>query len=149
MEVVNLIKMFLIKFIGNPYKNHLSHNFPIQICLTQKDGSVPPLLNFTLEYALKKVHGSHAGLKLNGTYQLLDSGVNVNLLRNNINTKKKKQILETLIDASKVGLEVNAEKTWYMLLSPYQYAWQSHYMNSAYVTFQNVIEFKYLGTTNK
>jgi hypothetical protein len=40
----------------------------------------------------------------------------VNLLGDNINTVRTKT--ETLIDASKkVGLEINAEKTKYMLLS--------------------------------
>jgi hypothetical protein len=54
------------------------------------------------------------GLKLNGTHQLLVHA-DVNLLCDNIDTIKKN--IETLIDASKeVGLEVNAEKTKYMLL---------------------------------
>jgi hypothetical protein len=45
----------------------------------------------------------------------------VNLLGDNIDTIKKHT--ETLIDASKeVGLEVNAEKTKYMLLSYHQNA---------------------------
>jgi hypothetical protein len=56
------------------------------------------------------------GLKLNGTHQLLDYTDNVNLLGDNINTIKRNT--ETLIDASKeVGLEINVEKTKYVLLS--------------------------------
>jgi hypothetical protein len=40
---------------------------------------------------------------------------------------KKQYNMETLIDASKeVGLEVNTEKTKYMLLSRHQNAGQSH-----------------------
>jgi hypothetical protein len=51
----------------------------------------------------------------------------VNLLGDNINTMKKN--METLINASKeVGLEVNTEKTKYMLLSRYQNAGQNHDM---------------------
>jgi hypothetical protein len=56
------------------------------------------------------------GLKFNGTLQLLAYADDVNLLGDNIDTIKKKK--ETLIDASKdVGLEINVEKTKYMLLS--------------------------------
>jgi hypothetical protein len=63
-----------------------------------------------------EAHGNQVGLELNGTHQLLVHSDGVNLLRDNINTIKKNT--ETLIDASnEVGLEVNAEKSEYMLLS--------------------------------
>jgi hypothetical protein len=56
------------------------------------------------------------GLKLNGTHQLLAYTYDVNLLGDNKDTIKKNT--ETLIDASKeVGLEINVDKTKYMLLS--------------------------------
>jgi hypothetical protein len=51
----------------------------------------------------------------------------VNLLGDNIDAIKKNT--ETLIDASKeVGLEVNVEKTKYMLLSCHQNAGQNRYI---------------------
>jgi hypothetical protein len=54
------------------------------------------------------------GQKFNRTHQLLAYADDVNLLGDNIDTINK----ETLIDASKeVGLEVNVEKTKYMLVS--------------------------------
>jgi hypothetical protein len=53
---------------------------------------------------------------LNGTHQLLAYIDDVNLLEDNIDTVKKNT--EILIDASKeVGLEINVDKTKYMLLS--------------------------------
>jgi hypothetical protein len=63
-----------------------------------------------------KVQKYEVGLKLNGTHQLLVYSDDVNLLGDNIDTIKK--ITETLIDASKkVGLQVKAEKTKYVLMS--------------------------------
>jgi hypothetical protein len=68
-------------------------------------------------------------LKLNGTHQLLVYADDVNLLGDNTDVIKKNT--ETLIDANKeVGLEVNTEKTKYMLLSHHQNAGQSYDKNS-------------------
>jgi hypothetical protein len=67
-------------------------------------------------------------------------------LGDNIDAIKKN--METLIDASKeVGLEVNIEKTKYMLLSRHQNAGQSHDIKIANKCFENVAKFRYLGTT--
>jgi hypothetical protein len=69
------------------------------------------------------------GLKLNGTHQLQAYADDVNLLEDNIGTIKRNT--DTLIDASKeVGLELNAEKTRYMLLSHHQNARQIHDLES-------------------
>jgi hypothetical protein len=59
-----------------------------------------------------------------------------------------KKNTETVIDASKeVGLDVNAEKTKYTLLSFHQNAVQNHDMKIANRSFENVAQFKYLETT--
>jgi hypothetical protein len=89
----------------------LSDSFPIQNGIKQGDALSLLLLNFVLEYAITKVQENQVGLKLNE--------IHVNLLGDNIDTIKKNT--ETLIDASKeVGLEINVEKTKYMLLSRHQ-----------------------------
>jgi hypothetical protein len=46
-----------------------------------------------------------------------------------------------------VSLEVNAEKTKYMLMSRHQNAGQNHNIMIANRSFQNVAKFKYFGTT--
>jgi hypothetical protein len=62
----------------------------------------------------------------------------------NIGTIKKNT--QTLIDASKqVGLEVNTEKTKYMLLSHHQNAGKIHDIKIANRCFENVAQFRYLG----
>jgi hypothetical protein len=62
---------------------------------------MPYCYSFTLEYGIRKVQENQVGLKLNGTQQLLVSAVDVNLLRDDIDTIKKNT--GTLIDASRVG----------------------------------------------
>jgi hypothetical protein len=78
--------------------------------------------------------------------QLLAYANGVNLLGDNIDTINKNT--ETLIDASKeVGLEINVEETKYMLLSRRQNVGQKRDMEIANKLFENVSQFKYLGTT--
>jgi hypothetical protein len=46
-----------------------------------------------------------------------------------------------------VGLEVNTEQTKYILLSSHQNAGQDHDVKIANRSFENVAQFRYLGTT--
>jgi hypothetical protein len=88
------------------------------------------------------------GLKLNRKNQLLADADDVDLLGDNIDTIKKNT--ETLIDASKeVSTDINAEKTNNMLLFRHQNAGQICDVKIANRLFENVSEFKYLGTTVK
>jgi hypothetical protein len=64
----------------------------------------------------------------------------VNQLGNNIDTINKNT--ETLTDASKdVGLEINIEKTKYMLLSFHQNADQNQDIKIANRSYENVSQF--------
>jgi hypothetical protein len=73
------------------------------------------------------------GLKLNGICQLLAYADVVNLLGDDINTIKKIKV--TLIDAS---LEVNIERTKYMLLCLHKNAGHNHDTMIANKSFENV-----------
>ena len=72
--------------------------------------------------------------------------VNVNKLEGSVHTIKEKA--EALIVASKeIGLEVNANKTKYMIMSRDQNAGRIQNMRTDIRSFERVEEFIYLGTT--
>jgi hypothetical protein len=81
---------------------------------------------------------------LNGAHRLLAYADDVNLLGDNIDTINKNT--KPLIDASKeVGLEVNIEKTKYMLVPCDQNVGQNQDTKISNRSFENVSQFKYLG----
>jgi hypothetical protein len=89
-----------------------------------------------LEYAIRSVQANQEGLKLNGTHRLLVYVDDVNILGGSVHAIKKNT--EALVVASKeIGLEVNPEKTKYMVMSRNQNAGQDH-------TYRNLPSWLYL-----
>jgi hypothetical protein len=76
----------------------------------------PLLFNFALEFAIRRVQVDQDGWKLNGTHQFLVCADDVNILGGSVQTVKENA--EALVFASnETGLEVNADKTKYMVMS--------------------------------
>jgi hypothetical protein len=82
---------------------------------------------------------------LNGTHQLLISVDHANLLSENIHTVRNTEAL--LVASENNDLEVNAEKTKYMLISREHNAGQNRRTKIGSESFGCVAKFEYLRTT--
>jgi len=123
--------------------NHLSGMFHFKHDLKQGNTSSPLLSNFAVEYAIRRVQTNQDGLKLNGAHQLLVYADDVNILGGSVHTVKENT--ETLLVGSKeIGLEVNADKTKYMVMSGDHNAGRSHNIKTDNSSFERVKHFKYL-----
>jgi len=83
---------------------------------------------------------------MNGSHHLLVYGGDINFLGDSISILKENT--DTFLDASKdVGLEINAEKTKYVIMSLHQNSGQNQNIRITNESCENVAKFKYLGTT--
>jgi hypothetical protein len=114
--------------------------------LKQGDALSPLLFNFALVYAVRRVQVNQDGLKLNGTHQLLAYADDVNILCGSVHTVKENA--EALAVASKeIGLEVNGDKTKYMIMSRDQNTARGHSVKPGNSSIGSLEDFKFLGTT--
>ena len=94
------------------------------------------------QYCIRRVQVNQGELKLNGTHQFLAYADDVNILGGSVHTIKKSA--EALVAATKeIGLEVNADKTKYMVMSRYQNAGRGHSMEIDNSSIERVEEFKF------
>ena len=119
--------------------------FPVRNGLKQGDAATPLLFNFSLQYAIRKVQVNQDGLKLNGALKLLVYADDVNILCGSVRTVKK-NIEAVLIGSKEIGLEVNAGKTKYRVMSGDQNVGRIHNIKTDNSSLEKLEEFKYLGT---
>jgi len=102
------------------------------------------ILYFIFKYGIRRVQVNQDGLKLNGTHELLAYADDVNILGGNIYILKENA--GTLVAATtEIGLEVNAEKSKYMVMSRDENAGRIHSVRADNSTVDRLEEFKYLG----
>jgi len=117
---------------------------PISYELKEGDDLSPLFFNIALVCAIRRVQVNQDSLKLNGTHQLLVYAYDVNILDGSVHTTKTN--VKNLVVASKeTSLEVNVDKTKYMVMSRDQDAGRSHSMKTDNSSFERMEEFKYLG----
>jgi hypothetical protein len=113
--------------------------------LKQGDALSPLFFNVALEYVIRRVQVKQDNLTLNGTHQLLVNAGDVNILGGSVHTIKKN--MEALAVASKeTGLEVNADKIKYLVMSCDQNAGQNHNTKIETKYFEIVGQLKNVAT---
>ena len=121
---------------------HLSNTFPIRTNLRQGDALSPFLFHSAVEYVVRKVQVHQDGLKLNGTHQLLFYADDDNMFGGSVQSIKNTEVL--VVASKETGLDVNSDKTKYMVMFQDQNAVRIHNIKTD-SSFERVGGFKYLG----
>ena len=146
MKLARLIKMCLNEtYCRVRVDKHTSDMSSIKKGLKQGDALSPLLFNFTSEYAIRTVQANLEGLKLNDAHQLLVYVDDVNILGRAYIRLKKTEFLT--VASKNIVLEVNAQKTKFMVTSQHQNTGKNHNIKTSNKAYERVKQFKYLETT--
>jgi hypothetical protein len=109
--------------------------------LKQGDGLSLLPFHFALECAIRRVQEIRDGLKLNGTHQLLvcADDVNTNILGGSEHAIKENE-KASIVASKEIGLEVNVNKTKYVVMSRDQTAGRSNIMETDNSSIERVEE---------
>jgi hypothetical protein len=94
---------------------------------------------FALKYGIREVQDNQVALELNGTYELFLYANDINLLGYSVSNIKENK--ETLLEAD-VGLEINTEKTKYMIMSRHLNSEENQNIRIVNESFENMARFK-------
>ena len=103
------------------------------------------LFSLVLECAISRVEANQDGSKLNGTHQVLIYDDDDNIFGGSVHILKK-HTEALLVGTKEIGLDVKVDKTKHMGMSRDQNAGRSHSIKTDNSSFENVEQFKYLGT---
>ena len=95
---------------------------------------------------IRRVQVHQDGLKLNGTHQLLVNADDVKILGGSVHTIKE-NTEAMVVTIKEIGLEVNADKTKYMVMSQDQNPGRNHSIRTENSSSERVGKLKNLGTT--
>ena len=96
-------------------------NFPIEIGLKQGDALSPLLINFPLEYAIRKVRKNNFGLDMNGSHHMLIYADDVNLIDDDISA------IDVLLNVCKgICLALNTRKSKYIEVEHHRSHFSDH-----------------------
>jgi len=111
------------------------------VCRSQLDSSGPGYFHVINFHFLRK--DVHRGLKLNRTHSFLVYA-DVHILGGSV-YRIKKHVEALPVAMKEIGLELNADKSKYMVMSRDQNEGRSHNIKIDNCSFERVEEFKYLG----